>query len=132
MSQIDTDVIWSVRNGELEEVKNFVAKGADVNKIVVAGRKPIHFAADSGQLDVLEFLIHAGADINTPDANGFTALMSAVCEGHLDCVRLLLSKAFLLCCCSISLLTPGCNCRKQVLMSNQSHEHQVKPYIVPV
>ncbi|XP_062915718.1 myotrophin isoform X2 [Mobula hypostoma] len=92
MSQIDTDVIWSVRNGELEEVKNFVAKGADVNKIVVAGRKPIHFAADSGQLDVLEFLIHAGADINTPDANGFTALMSAVCEGHLDCVRLLLSK----------------------------------------
>ncbi|XP_067855239.1 myotrophin [Heptranchias perlo] len=66
--------------------------GVDVNKIQLAGRKAIHFAADCGQLEVLEFLIHIGAEINAPDVHGFTALLSAIYEGHLECVKLLVSK----------------------------------------
>ncbi|XP_078272587.1 myotrophin [Rhinoraja longicauda] len=88
-----TDVIWAVKNGDLEEVKSCLAQqGADVNKILVAGRKPIHFAADCGQHEVLEYLIRAGAEINVPDVYGITALLSAINEEHLECVKLLVAK----------------------------------------
>lgn len=91
MSQ-QTNVIWAVKNGDLEEVKSFIAQGIDVNKIEVAGRKPIHCAADCGQHEVLEYLIHAGAEINVPDVHGFTPLLSAIHEGHSECVKLLVAK----------------------------------------
>ncbi|XP_069759808.1 myotrophin [Narcine bancroftii] len=92
MSELDRNIIWAVKNGDVEEVKTLVAKGADVNAIEVAGRRPIHFAADCGQLEVLEFLLNVGANIDAIDVHGFTALLSAVSEGHIDCVKLLLSK----------------------------------------
>uniref|UniRef100_UPI00398F700D myotrophin n=1 Tax=Pristiophorus japonicus TaxID=55135 RepID=UPI00398F700D len=92
MSESDMNIIWAVRNGDVEEVKNLVEKGVDVNKVQLAGRRAIHFAADCGQCEVLEFLIHMGAEINAPDKHGITALLSAFYEGHLECVKLLVSK----------------------------------------
>lgn len=92
MSEADLQVIWAIKNGDVDEVKSFVDRGVDVTKVEVAGRKAIHFAADCGQLDVLEFLIHMGAEINAPDRHGYTALLSAIYEGHADCVKLLVSK----------------------------------------
>jgi len=82
----------TLKNGDLDEVKDYVAKGEDVNRTLEGGRKPLHYAADCGQLEILEFLLLKGADINAPDKHHITPLLSAVYEGHVSCVKLLLSK----------------------------------------
>uniref|UniRef100_A0A096MWD2 Myotrophin n=1 Tax=Papio anubis TaxID=9555 RepID=A0A096MWD2_PAPAN len=84
--------MWALKNGDLDEVKDYVAKGEDVNRTLEGGRKPLHYAADCGQLEILEFLLLKGADINAPDKHHITPLLSAVYEGHVSCVKLLLSK----------------------------------------
>ncbi|XDC54899.1 hypothetical protein R6Z07M_006081 [Ovis aries] len=90
----DKEFMWALKNGDLDEVKDYVAKGEDVNRTLEGGRKPLHYAADCGQLEILEFLLLKGADINAPDKHHITPLLSAVYEGHVSCVKLLLSKDF--------------------------------------
>uniref|UniRef100_A0ABI0P0D9 Myotrophin n=1 Tax=Bos taurus TaxID=9913 RepID=A0ABI0P0D9_BOVIN len=91
----DKEFMWALKNGDLDEVKDYVAKGEDVNRTLEGGRKPLHYAADCGQLEILEFLLLKGADINAPDKHHITPLLSAVYEGHVSCVKLLLSKGVL-------------------------------------
>ncbi|XP_056666513.1 myotrophin-like [Monodelphis domestica] len=88
----DKEFMWALKNGDLDEVKDYVAKGEDVNRTLEGGRKPLHYAADCGQLEILEFLLLKGADINAPDKHHITPLLSAVYEGHVSCVKQLLSK----------------------------------------
>ncbi|KAJ6660007.1 hypothetical protein lerEdw1_018205 [Lerista edwardsae] len=88
----DKEFMWALKNGDLDEVKDYVGKGEDVNRTLEGGRKPLHYAADCGQLEILEFLLLKGADINAPDKHNITPLLSAVYEGHVSCVKLLLSK----------------------------------------
>ncbi|EHB15186.1 Myotrophin [Heterocephalus glaber] len=84
----NVEFVWALKKGDLDEVKDYVAKG-DVNRTLEAGRKPLHYAADCGQLEIL---LLKGADINAPDKHHITLLLSAVYEGHVSCVKLLLSK----------------------------------------
>ncbi|XP_041111417.1 myotrophin isoform X1 [Polyodon spathula] len=88
----DKELMWSLKNGDLDVVKDFIAKGEDVNRTLEGGRKPLHYAADCGQTEMVEFLLSKGADINAPDKHGITPLLSATYEGHVTCVKLLLSK----------------------------------------
>ncbi|XP_008119982.1 myotrophin isoform X1 [Anolis carolinensis] len=93
----DKEFMWALKNGDLDEVKDYVGKvrpgtGEDVNRTLEGGRKPLHYATDCGQLEILEFLLLKGADINAPDKHNITPLLSAVYEGHVSCVKLLLSK----------------------------------------
>uniref|UniRef100_A0A3B4GQI2 Myotrophin-like n=1 Tax=Pundamilia nyererei TaxID=303518 RepID=A0A3B4GQI2_9CICH len=88
----DKDLIWTLKTGDLDEVKATLQTAEHVNRTLDGGRKPLHYAADFGQTDVVEFLISKGADINAPDKHGFTPLMTACFEGHLSCVKLLLEK----------------------------------------
>ncbi|XP_015271103.1 PREDICTED: myotrophin [Gekko japonicus] len=88
----DKEFMWALKNGDLDEVKDYVAKGEDVNRTLEGGRKPLHYAADCGQLEILEFLLLKGADVNAPDKHSITPLLSAVYEDHMACVKLLLSK----------------------------------------
>ncbi len=50
------DLIWAVKNGDLDKVKELCEKDFDANAFV-DGRAPAHFAADYGQLEVLAFLV---------------------------------------------------------------------------
>lgn len=85
-------LVWSIKNGDLEQVKEAVAsKSVDVNA-PIDGRSPIHYAADYGQLEVLEFLLSEGADLNVLDKHGISAILAAIWEGHSDCVKLMLTK----------------------------------------
>ncbi|CAM1307958.1 Uncharacterised protein g4722 [Pycnogonum litorale] len=87
-----TDLIWSVKNGDLDQVREHIeSNGADVNS-ELNGRQPIHYAADYGQAEVIEYLIQKGANINAKDRHGITALLAAIYEGHTDCVKILLKK----------------------------------------
>lgn len=84
--------LWSLKNGDLEQVKEHVEKhGVDINDRI-DGRPPIHYAADYGQTDVVKYLIEKGADVNSVDKYGISALLAAIWEGHASCVKLMLEK----------------------------------------
>jgi len=83
---------WSLKNGEMDDVKRFVeGDGVDVNADL-DGRKPLHYAADFGHSLVVDFLIAQGAEINAKDKHDITPLLAAIFEGHIEVVRLLLDK----------------------------------------
>ncbi|TRZ02759.1 hypothetical protein DNTS_029157 [Danionella cerebrum] len=88
----DKELMWALKNGDLDEVKNLLVKAEDVNRTLEGGRKPLHYAADCGQTEMLEFLLSKGADVNAPDKHGITPLLSATYEGHATCVKILLEK----------------------------------------
>jgi len=84
-------LMWAVGQGNLQLVKDLVARGADVNTSVYAsGTTPLMYASENNQLEILRFLVeHGTADVNAADKYGKTALMLASREGHLECVRFL-------------------------------------------
>ncbi|XP_077091342.1 myotrophin isoform X2 [Siphateles boraxobius] len=88
----DKELMWALKNGDLDEVKTLLVKAEDVNRTLEGGRKPLHYAADCGQNEMLEFLLSKGADVNAPDKHGITPLLSATYEGHVTCVKILLEK----------------------------------------
>ncbi|ESO86950.1 hypothetical protein LOTGIDRAFT_128209 [Lottia gigantea] len=85
-------VVWSVKNGDLPEVKTALEEQKGLQNETISGRKLIHFAADYGQPEMIEFLVHKGADVNALDSHGITPLCAAVFEGHVKCVKILLEK----------------------------------------
>jgi ankyrin repeat protein len=60
--------------GNIEAVKQHIAKGADVNAKFVDGSTPLHNAASGGHKEIVELLIASGADVNAKDGDGFTPL----------------------------------------------------------
>ncbi|XP_042367623.1 myotrophin [Plectropomus leopardus] len=92
VTDLDKELTWAITCGDLDEVISRVASAEDVNRILKAGRMPLHIAADFGQTDIAEYLISKGADINAPDRHGYTPLMTACFEGNAPCVKLLLEK----------------------------------------
>ncbi|KAK6184410.1 hypothetical protein SNE40_001934 [Patella caerulea] len=85
-------LVWSVKNGDLKEVKKVLEAEKGVINKEVSGRKPLHFAADYGQSEIVEYLIQNGADVNACDIHGISPLLAAVWEGHSECVKILLQK----------------------------------------
>lgn len=64
MAQSDDSIIWAIKNGDLDQVKELIEQhGLNVNQEITT-RSPIHYAADYGQSDVLRYLINKGADVN--------------------------------------------------------------------
>ncbi len=58
-----TGIAWSIKNGDLDEVKKAINE-TNINSDIGGGRKPIHYAADFGQNEVIEYLLSKGADVN--------------------------------------------------------------------
>jgi ankyrin repeat protein len=86
----NNEFIWSLKNGDLDRVRDFVeVQNLDVNA-PLEGRPPIHYASDFGQKDVILYLISKGADVNAVDRHGIPALLPAIWEGHTDCVKILI------------------------------------------
>uniref|UniRef100_T1JUE7 Uncharacterized protein n=2 Tax=Tetranychus urticae TaxID=32264 RepID=T1JUE7_TETUR len=87
---MSNDLVWSVKNGDLEQVKELIkTHKININE-QIDGRTPVIYAADYGQREILEYLIIIGANVNATDKHGITALLAAIWEGHTDCVKLLL------------------------------------------
>lgn len=82
----------AVSNDDLDEVRDLIAKGADVN-----GREkesenitPLFLAVENGNVEIAEVLLNFGAKINARDKNKQTPLMRLDDDASAELVRLLI------------------------------------------
>lgn len=64
--------------GNVEQVRQLLELGADVNARFLEGFTPLHAAAASGQTNVVDLLLAKGANVNAQDESGNTPLHYAV------------------------------------------------------
>jgi Ankyrin repeats (3 copies) len=85
--------LWKVaETGEIGQLIELLARGADVNASNQAGVTALMLAAFHGRLEMVRALTDHGADVNTTDRDGFTAAMLAQHSHREDIVRLLVAR----------------------------------------
>uniref|UniRef100_A0AAY5F249 Ankyrin repeat domain 12 n=1 Tax=Electrophorus electricus TaxID=8005 RepID=A0AAY5F249_ELEEL len=86
----ETPLHTAAIRGDVQQVKELIGLGADVNVKDFAGWTPLHEACNLGYYDVAKVLIGAGAEVNTQGLDDDTPLHDASSSGHKDIVKLLL------------------------------------------
>jgi ankyrin repeat protein len=76
--------------GKIEQVRQLLLEGVDVNTISDDGNTPLHAAAIWGHKDVAEVLLSRGADVHAKESNGMTPLHFAATGDHTDLAVLLI------------------------------------------
>lgn len=67
-------VIQHVQEGNIEKVKKYIHKGADINVRDSMGRTPLIVAVIRGNLPLMKIIINGGADVIITDRSGMTAM----------------------------------------------------------
>lgn len=82
----------AIRSGTLENVKELIARGEDVNQIgnVFSGGTLVHAAVERGDAEILKLLIVHGADVAKADFDtNTTPLQSAVIADRHDLAEII-------------------------------------------
>jgi len=74
----DVGIYWATLSGKIEDVRQHLADGVDVNAKIEGGGTPLHYAATAAQKEIAELLIAKGADVNARDDDGETPLDTAI------------------------------------------------------
>lgn len=91
-ANINVKLFKAVKGGKLNEVKDLIGKGANVNAKGMDGTTPLIVAAGMGKLDVVKILAGSGANVNAKDDVGTTPLMEAIKINQLAMVKFLVAK----------------------------------------
>ncbi|MEM4137926.1 MAG: ankyrin repeat domain-containing protein, partial [Candidatus Anstonellaceae archaeon] len=78
------------KSGDIQQVKQLIEKGANINSTDKYGYTPLHFAAKSGNTKVAEFLIKSGSDVNAKNKDGYTPLHFAAQSGNIELAEFLI------------------------------------------
>lgn len=70
-------------DGDIEQVKQLISKGADVNAKDEEEKTPLHYAAEAGKMEVVKLLVEAGADVNAMGNNDWPPLCIAAENNHI-------------------------------------------------
>jgi len=88
----ESDIEAAIRKGDLEEVRQLIEEGADINTRDETGAMPLHWAADASHTAIAELLISKGADVNAIANDGFRPLHFAANTGSTAMAELLISE----------------------------------------
>jgi ankyrin repeat protein/HEAT repeat protein len=88
-ADLDASLFQQSGSGTAKEVAALLQQGASVSAVQLAGRTPLHVAAQRGHLEVMRLLIDAGADVNARAENGHSVLAAAAWS-NTEAVQLLL------------------------------------------
>jgi uncharacterized protein len=80
----------AVYSGDVQQVRQLIAAGADVRAPNQFGATPMSVAAVAADPEMLKVLLKAGADADSPNAEGETALMVVARTGNIESAKLLL------------------------------------------
>jgi ankyrin repeat protein len=87
----DSPVADAAMRGDVDEVRELLRTGADVNAAQGDGMTALHWAADNGDAGIAQILVYAGASLESITRLGsFTPLMVASREGNTDVIVALL------------------------------------------
>lgn len=81
-----------VARGNMESVRQLIAKGADVNGKDGHGRTALHVAVGKASPNMIQFLLDHDAKVNARDENGGTPLHEAAGRAPLSIIQLLMSR----------------------------------------
>lgn len=76
--ELDFSLLLAVHASDLDQTKELIDQGADINVSDYYGSTPLILAATGGDDDIALFLIENGANVNAADVYGMTALAYAV------------------------------------------------------
>lgn len=86
-------LFYAIKKNELEEVKELLGKGMDVQVPNHVGWSPLIIAAEYGHLPIVELLLERGADPSIGTIGNRLPLHFTSEEGHTEVVRFLLRQA---------------------------------------
>ncbi|MBL6445148.1 ankyrin repeat domain-containing protein [Fulvivirga sp. 29W222] len=90
-NKINEQLFDAALQGQVEDVKELIASGANINILNEAvGEFPIHVAAEKGNVDILDVLIKNGADLDVLTKPGYSAAHLAVFSNNYEALKLLL------------------------------------------
>ena len=78
-------------DGDLEQIRQLLSKGADVNTEDTEQRVPLYYAAVAGKMEVVQLLVEAGADVNARGNNNWPPLYMAVKEDNIAIAEYLIA-----------------------------------------
>jgi len=84
------DLHAAVYAGDVQQVQQLIASGADVRAPNQFGVTPMSVAAVVADPAMIQVLLKAGADADSPNAEGQTALMAVARTGNIESAKLLL------------------------------------------
>lgn len=90
---INEKLMESIKNRDLESVKECLKNGADINyyeRTPYIERTPLIWAISNKRDDITKYLIEQGADVNAKDENGHTPLIYAVQKNNVEITDILL------------------------------------------
>ncbi len=90
--QLAASLHEAVKDRGIEQVRQLLAKGANVNARDGIGRAPLHSAVSYRNLDIVRLLVDHGAKLDAKDQDGWTALRYAAALGKRDLVEFLIGK----------------------------------------
>ncbi|XP_065224861.1 uncharacterized protein LOC135848789 [Planococcus citri] len=101
-AKFDQDLITVVNQGEMftaleqgdfEELKNCIAKGADIRAKSINSWSALHFASRGPSLEVVKFILNQNLDANVINAEGQNPLHIAASNGRKNIVEFFITKA---------------------------------------
>ena len=84
LADLNKQLPWAARTGDVEKVKELIASGADVDSLVTGEHTPLMFAVYYGHYEVAKILIDAGADVNAAHSIDHTVLYHALESNQLS------------------------------------------------
>lgn len=93
-TDMNTALLSAAKNNDIEQVKQLLDQGADINSRDDYACTPLHIAASQNEdrgFDLLSLLLERGAKVNEKTGDmGETPLAEACCEGNYRCVKQLI------------------------------------------
>jgi hypothetical protein len=88
------DLVLAAQRGDVEQVKQLLAAGADINfkDPDILGHTPLTIASAWGRTETVKLLLDRGASANQQTGDGTSALQCAATTTELEMVRLLLDR----------------------------------------
>lgn len=89
-----SSLLKAAEQGCINEVRNILTRGADVNQKTPSGFTALHLACSCGHKDIAELLVENGADIEVENLTGNTALhiVTRSIKPREDIIQLLIDK----------------------------------------
>ena len=89
-AEVEDEVFSVVREGRIERLLLYLARGGDPNLRNHKGHSLLMLAAYNGHEILTQQLLRFGADVHARDNGGSTILMGVAFKGHVEIARLLI------------------------------------------